>query len=181
MHFFFTQINHPVVATVLPDSKVIFNNTGSNITSKGFDTYLQLQVRPWELYAGYTFTIAERNYLKQDQFMPLTPKNRFAFVAVYEMGEAWRFGLEGSYTGPQYRDGDVKTPAYLFMAGLMEKKFGDAVSVVLNCENLLDYRQSNHETLYTGSLLHPVFKPLWAPIDGRAVNLAVRWNFVKKQ
>ena len=141
---------------------------------------MQLQLHQWELYVGYTFTIAKRNYLRQNQFMPLTPKNRLAVVVVHEIGESWRFGLEGSYTGPQYRDSDSKTPGYMFMAGLVERKFGDAVSIVLNCENLLDYRQSNHEALYTGTLLNPSFKPLWAPIDGRVINLAVRWSFVKK-
>lgn len=46
--------------------------------------------------------------------------------------------------------------------------------MILNGENLLDYRQSRYEQLYTGSITNPRFKPLWAPIDGRVVNLAVR-------
>jgi iron complex outermembrane receptor protein/outer membrane receptor for ferrienterochelin and colicins len=179
--FFYTQINNPVIATLQTDNSVSFSNAGNNIASKGFDTYIQLKLDEWELYGGYTFTIAERNYLQQNKFMPLTPKNRFAFVVVHEIEEKWRFGLEGSYTGPQYRDGDAKTPGYMFLAGLIERKFGDVVSVVLNCENLLDYRQSNHEALYTGSIINPSFKPLWAPIDGRVVNLAVRWNWAKKK
>ena len=179
--FFYTQINNPVIATVQSGNKVVFGNAGSHITSKGFDTYLQLKLEDWELYAGYTFTIAERNYLQQNQFMPLTPKNRFAFVVVHELEEYWRFGLEGSFTGQQNRDGDSKTPSYMFLAGLVERKFGDAVSIVLNCENLLNYRQSDHEILYTGSLLNPSFKPLWAPIDGRVLNLAVRWNWAGKK
>ena len=179
--FFLTRIGNPVIASVNSNGLVTFNNAGSNINSKGFDTYIQLSLQQWELYAGYTFTIAKRNYLLHNQFMPLTPKNRFAFVMVHEIGETWRFGLEGSYTGPQYRDGDSKTPGYLFMAGLVERKFGQSVSLVLNCENLLDYRQSNHEALYTGSLINPSFKPLWAPIDGRAINLSARWNWASKK
>ncbi|MES1221829.1 MAG: TonB-dependent receptor, partial [Bacteroidota bacterium] len=179
--FFRTLIRHPVIATVQPDSKVTFDNSSSHITSKGFDTYIQLQLSAWELYAGYTFTIAERDSAHEDDlYMPLTPKNRFAFVVVYELGEKWRFGLEGSYTGPQYRDGDSKTPGYMFLAALIERKFGDKISIVLNCENVLDYRQSRHEALYTGPISSPTFKPLWAPIDGRVINLSVRWNFAKK-
>ncbi len=179
--FFLTQINDPVIATVATDNKVSFSNAGNHISSKGFDTYLQYNLAAWELYAGYTFTIAERNYLQQNKFMPLTPKNRFAFVVVHEIGERWRFGVEGSYTGTQFRDDDNKTPGYMFIAALIERKFGDAMSIVLNCENLLDYRQSKHESLYTGSISNPVFKPLWAPIDGRVVNLSVRWNWAKKK
>ena len=174
--FFLTQINNPVIATELANSQVAFANAGSNITSKGFDTYIKLKLDEWELYGGYTYTIAMRNYLATNQFMPLTPRNRFAFVAMYDIEGKWRFGLEGSHTGSQYRDGDNKTPAYLFMALLVEKKFTKGISLVLNCENLLDYRQSKEEALYTGSITHPEFKPLWAPIDGRVVNLSLRWK-----
>jgi len=112
--------------------------------------------------------------------MPLTPRNRFAFVVVYEIENAWRFGLEGSYTGTQYRDGDTKTPGYMFMAFMLEKKFGKKVSLVANCENLPDYRQSRHEALYTGTITDPTFKPLWAPIDGRVINVSIRWNWGHK-
>ena len=178
--FFLTQINNPVIATVQSNNTILFANVGNNITSKGFDTYVKLKLDELELYAGYTFTIAERNYLPANKFVPLTPKNRFAFVVVEEIENVWRFGLEGSFTGPQYRDGDSKTPSYFFMAALVERKFGNKISLVLNCENLLDYRQSNHEALFTGSITNPTFKPLWAPIDGRVVNLSIKWNWAKK-
>lgn len=178
--FFLTNINNPVIATQQANEQVVFSNAGSHIITRGFDTYVQLHLHEWELYAGYTYTVAERKYLAQNQFMPLTPRNRWAFVGVYEIPEKWRFGLEGSYTGPQYRDEDSKTPGYLFMAAMVERKIGNAVSIVLNCENLLDYRQSRHEALYTGTVTNPTFKPLWAPIDGRVVNLSVRWNWAKR-
>ncbi|MBO9203764.1 MULTISPECIES: TonB-dependent receptor [Niastella] len=178
--FFLTQINNPVIATEEAAGPVTFNNAGSHILTRGFDTYAQLKLGAWELYAGYTYTIAERKYLKDNQFMPLTPRNRMAFVLVYEIEGTWRFGLEGSYTGTQYRDGDSKTPDYLFTALMVERKLGKKISLVANCENLLDYRQSRHETLYTGSISDPTFKPLWAPIDGRVINCSLRWNWGAK-
>ena len=179
--FFLTRIGDPVVAFVLPDRKVVFDNANNtSIVTKGFDTYVQANLNRWELYAGYTFTVAERKYRRQNQFLALTPKNRLAFVIVYEVEEKWRAGLEGSYTGPQFRDGDSKTPGYMFLAASVERKLGHQFSIVANCENLLDYRQSKHETLYTGSIANPLFKPLWAPIDGRVANLSVRWNWANK-
>jgi iron complex outermembrane receptor protein/outer membrane receptor for ferrienterochelin and colicins len=69
-----------------------------------------------------------------------------------------------------------RTPAYLFIAAMVEKRFGKKWSVVLNGENLLDYRQSRVEPLYTGSITNPTFVPLWAPIDGRVINLSVKFN-----
>jgi iron complex outermembrane receptor protein/outer membrane receptor for ferrienterochelin and colicins len=62
----------------------------------------------------------------------------------------------------------------LFIAALIEHKFGNHVSLVLNCENLLDYRQSKKEQLFFGTITNPEFRPLWAPIDGRVTNLALR-------
>ena len=62
----------------------------------------------------------------------------------------------------------------------MCRKFGERLSLVLNCENLFDKRQSKYESLYTGSITNPVFKPLWAPIDGRVINIALRFQPFKK-
>jgi iron complex outermembrane receptor protein/outer membrane receptor for ferrienterochelin and colicins len=172
--FFLTQLNSPIIATELPFGTVIFKNENKPIISKGFDTYVQWNVEDWEIYAGYTFTIAERNYLQQNQFVPLTPKNRFATVIARELSEKFRLGLEGSYTGRQYRYDATKTPGYLFVAAMIGYNVNSHIGIVLNCENLLDYRQSKHESIYEGSIINPQFKPLWAPIDGRAVNLSVR-------
>ena len=172
--FFLTQISRPVIATVQPNDDVIFSNAAKPIVTKGFDTYIQASLNGWELYAGYTFTIAKRKYLQHDQFIPLTPKNRMAFTIVKEFAKTWRGGLEGSCSGYQYREDASKTPDYFFMAGLIEKKLGQHISLILNGENLLDFRQSKKESLFTGSILNPSFAPLWAPIDGRVINLAVR-------
>jgi iron complex outermembrane receptor protein/outer membrane receptor for ferrienterochelin and colicins len=68
----------------------------------------------------------------------------------------------------------------MFMAAMVERKLGKKISLVLNCENLLDYRQSKHEALYTGTITNPTFKPLWAPIDGRVINCSVRWKWAGK-
>jgi len=172
--FFITQLNTPIIANELPFGTVIFMNEPKPIISKGFDTYVQWVVHEWEIYAGYTFTLAERKYLQQNQFVPLTPKNRFATVIARNISEKFRFGLEGSYTGSQFRENDTKTPGYLFIAAMVGYNITSHINLVLNCENLLDYRQSKHESLYEGSTINPQFKPLWAPIDGRVVNLSFR-------
>ncbi len=171
--FFLTNIQSPIIANEVMN-KIFFTNANKPIVTKGLDTYIRLTLDDWEIYTGYTFTVAERKYLTTNQFIPLTPKHRLAFTLVKEIEGLWRFGMEGSYNGSQYRDGDTKTPGYFFAAAMVERKFGDKISVVLNGENLLDYRQSKYESLYTGTITNPIFKPLWAPIDGRVINLAVR-------
>jgi outer membrane receptor for ferrienterochelin and colicins len=171
--FFLTQINNPMIATVVANNEISFSNAIKPIITKGIDTYIQLTLNDWEIYCGYTYTIAERKYLTQHQFVPLTPKDRFAFTLVKEIENKWRFGIEGSYTGTQIKDDNTKTKGYFFCAAMVERKFGKKCSVVLNGENLFDYRQSKYETLYTGTITQPTFKPLWAPIDGIIINASI--------
>lgn len=177
--FFLTKIFNPIVATENINNQVSFSNANKEIVTKGFDTYIQTKVYNWEIYCGYTYTITERKYLQQNQFMPLTPKNRMAFTIVRDFSTTgWRLGVEGSYNGHQYRMDATQTPAYFFTAAMIEKSVSKHLSMVLNGENLLDYRQSKIEPLYTGNIAHPQFQPLWAPIDGRIINLSVRIKLI---
>ncbi len=175
--FFLTQVSNPVIPTAQSNGDITFKNEVKPVISKGFDTYVRTTIDEWELYAGYTFTIAERKYLASNQFMPLTPQNRFAFTLARDFEKAkMRFGLEGSYTGSQYRLNGTKTPGFYFVAAMVEKKFGKHISLVLNGENLLNYRQSEVEDLFTGSISNPDFVPVWAPIDGRVINLSLKFS-----
>ncbi len=175
--FFLTSITSPIVANTNILNQTYFYNENKSIDSKGFDTYIKLKLDELELYTGITYTIANRNYLATNKFIPYTPKVRLALTALKENEEIrLRYGVEASYNGKQYRDDYTKTPSYLFVAALIEKKFAKHFTMVLNCENLLDYRQSKQEALYTGTVSNPQFKTLWAPIDGRVVNLAIRYS-----
>lgn len=172
--FFLTKIKDPIIASENIIDYVRFYNAAKPITTKGFDVYVKGKLDDWEIYLGYTFTSALRKYLTTNQFIPLTPKHRMAFTLVKEFEPNWRIGLEGSFSGSQYRNNATKTPSYFFAAAMIERKFGKNVSIVLNGENLFNYRQSNVEPLFTGSVSNPVFQPLWAPIDGRVINLSMK-------
>lgn len=174
--FFLTQISTPVLFNEQADKKVTLYNADGPVLTAGSDTYVQMELDGWELYLGYTFTNALRKYLAANQFMPLTPKHRFATVIAKEFSDHWFAGIEASYNGVQKRLDYSSTPGYLFAAAMMRYSFNKHWSVVLNCENLLDFRQSKKEPLFTGSLLNPQFVPLWAPIDGRVANISVRWK-----
>lgn len=175
--FFLTQVNHPIVGAINNNENLSYENASKPVVSKGFDTYIKATVDDWELYAGYTFTIVQRNYLRTNNEMPYTPKNRLAFTIVKDF-DAIDFtgGIEGSYNGKQYRLDRTRTPGYMFMAVMLSKGLGHHFTLVLNCENLLDYKQSKAEALYTGSVNDPQFVPLWAPIDGRVVNVSLKYK-----
>lgn len=172
--FFLTQLNHPVIASQQSNGQVTFSNGQKPILSKGFDTYVKLNWNDWELYAGFTYTIAERKYLEANQFMPLTPKFRMAYMLTREWEEKIRFCIESSYTGFQYRIDNSKTPDYFFLAAMVSYDFSKHLTAVLNVENLLDVRQSKFEPLYSGTVTNPSFSPLWSPIDGRVFNLSLK-------
>ncbi len=173
--FFLTSVNNPIIIeNDALGGNILFANANKPVVTKGFDTYIQTVLNGFEVYVGYTFTIAERKYLNTNQFMPLTPKNRMAFTLLRDFEKlGFRVGAEASYNGKQIRYDGSKTPGYLFAAAMLEKRLGKKIRLVLNCENLFDYRQSRIESLFNGSIMAPDFKPLWAPIDGRVVNLAM--------
>lgn len=173
---FYTQVNNPVITSTDSLGITAFSNADGPVTSYGSDTYVRINVDELEIYFGYTYTMARQEYNPTQPYITLTPRNRAATIIAYEEEGAWRVALEGSYSGFQYRDDGTRTPDYFFMAAMIEKKFKYA-SIVLNCENLLDERQTKHESIVIGSVSNPTFKPLWGPIDGRVINLSLVLRF----
>ena len=172
--YFQTNIQNPIIASEDINGKVSFLNASKSIVTNGFDVYAKAVLDEWELYVGYTYTNAIRKYLNQNQFIPLTPKHRIAFTLVKEFEPNFRLGFEGSFNGSQFKNDGTITPSYFFAAAMIEYKINKKISVVLNGENLFDYKQSNIEPLFTGTISNPSFQPLWAPIDGRIINLSIK-------
>jgi outer membrane receptor for ferrienterochelin and colicins len=171
--FYTTYINHPVTVT---DTTVglIFSNSTKSLFTKGIETYVQANADPVEIYFGYTLTDAVRRYNPAHPHVPLSAQNKFATLIAFEFSDHFRTGIEAAITGRQYLDDGSRTPAWLFTAAMMRYDV-NKISLVLNCENLFDYRQSRKESLIKGgSMQDPVFKEIWAPIDGRVVNLSVK-------
>jgi iron complex outermembrane receptor protein len=52
----------------------------------------------------------------------------------------------------------------------MAEKLWENFSLYLNFENFLDTRQTKFETIYSGSNTNPVFRDIYAPLDGFVVN-----------
>jgi hypothetical protein len=117
--------------------------------------------------------VAKKQYDTAAPYLSLSAKNKFASVIAYEFTSNFRAGIEAAVTGRQYLDDGNLTPAYPFVAAMVRydyRKF----SFVINCENLLDYRQTKKEDIVIPPYNNPTFKQLWAPIDGRVVNVSIR-------
>jgi len=183
--FFYTQLQNPLV---LPDGTagnglympgsgpLSWQNAAAPVVTQGLETYLRLRVDETELYLGYVFTDARRQYDPVNPHVELAARHKFAAVGTVEVTDNFGAGLEAAYTGQQYRSDGTTTPGYPMFAALLRYRRGPW-TLVLNGENLLDYRQTRHERVVLPPYGNPVFRELWAPVEGRAVNLSLNWRF----
>ena len=183
--FFYTRLQHPLV---LPDGTagngayrpgsgpLGWQNATAPVVTQGLETYLRLRVDETELYLGYVFTDTRRLYDPVNPHVELAARHKFAAVGTVEITDSFGAGLEASYTGQQYRSDGTPTPGYPIFAALLRYRFG-SWTLVLNGENLLDYRQTRHERVVLPPLGNPIFRELWAPVEGRMVNLSLNWRF----
>ena len=173
--FYITQINRPVIAEN-NSTYYSYINATKPLNTKGFETYVAIKHDDLEMYLGYTYTIAKQFYNSAQTNVPLSAKSKFAAVISNEFSPRFRACVEASYTGKQYLHNGSRTPGYLVAAGMVRYDIGK-LSLVLNCENIFDYRQTRKETIVYGSISNPSFKQIWAPVDGRVLNLSARINF----
>ena len=185
--FFYTQINQPLVLQTLvvpPNSppgrmaQRVYQNAGAPVVSRGFETNLKLGLEDWKLFVAYSFTDARRQYEAQNDRVEFAPQHKLVTTLVYEKEKSFRAGLEGFYTGQQHIGGGEYSPAYWIM-GLMAEKMFRHFSVVGNLENFTDTRQTRFETILVSQLTpgNPLFRPIYAPLDGFIANLALRIRF----
>jgi outer membrane receptor for ferrienterochelin and colicins len=176
--FYSVKINMPIVSYRLSLGNFLMNDEGS-IKTLGTDTYIRLAYDELELYLGYNHTLAQKFNIKDKVTNPIyySPQDKFAMTLAYDVEGKWRFGVENAWVGNQYKSNGTKAKNYWFFAGMVERKF-KRFSVVLNGENLADFRQSRFEPLYDGVKTNPQFRALWAPIDGRVINLSLKINLL---
>jgi outer membrane receptor for ferrienterochelin and colicins len=172
---FYTRVNSPVSTVTNPDGTIAFGNFDDHIDSKGSETYVRIGLEHFDFYLGYVYAQPER-YTDAGKFdVTLNARHKFAADAVYEIENSWKFGAEAAYTGEQYISEVEKRRGYPFVAAMIQKTLGK-FQLTLNCENLLDFRQSSVENVVLPPYEHPSFAPVWAPLEGRIVNLAVRFK-----
>ncbi|MBE7178124.1 MAG: TonB-dependent receptor [Mucilaginibacter polytrichastri] len=171
---YYTHIGNPIIAVVHPDQTLSLNNAPFHIRSAGTDTYIRMHYDALELYLGYNHTISRQNGTGRKVYLPFSPQDKASATIAYDIEGKWRFGIEASYIANQYINENERVRNYLFSAAAVERKFGPHFSLVLNGENLGDFRQSRFSPIVSGATDNPQFAALWAPIDGRVINMALR-------
>ena len=59
---------------------------------------------------------------------------------------------------------------------LMVERLWEKFSIYINFENFLDTRQTRFDSIYTGSINNPVFRDVYAPLDGFVINGGLKFN-----
>lgn len=167
--FFFTRIRNPLVIDTLAGPTYKLINSNGYLDSKGFETNIKFSYEHFQLYIGYTFTDAHLNENGVIRENPLTARNRLNNVLVYENDKKLKLGLEAYYYSSQPLN-DGKTGRAFWTFGLMAEKGWKMISLFINFENFTDTRQTRFDTIYTGTITHPVFRDIYAPLDGFVIN-----------
>ena len=184
--FFHTTLAHPVYTThfvvLNPPLDLTLTNAAAPIITAGTQTYVQASYKAFEAYIGYIFADVHKSYdaLVSETYTPrflATPRHNFSATFFYTLEHRWRVGVESSRIGETEIENGAKSPAYWLFAFSVRREFTKHFSATLNNENLFDVRQVRYSPVYTGGIARPYFNALYAPLDGRVINLALQFKF----
>lgn len=170
--FFYTRLNRPLVL-VNNGTAFEFENSSGYLDTKGMETNVRLTYGDFKLFIGYTFTDANTHFDDGKQWLPLTARHRLNNVLMYEIEDKLKLGLEAYYYSPQQLSDGTMGKSY-WITGFMAEKLWEHFSVFINFENFTNTRQTHFGTIYTGSINNPVFKDIYAPLDGFVVNGGIK-------
>ena len=179
---FASDIDDPIQTLRNDDGTLSLVNAVDPVRTKGTEILASLHQAPIHMVASHTF-------LKSTELVPggttrrnvpLTPRHSFGMVGAYE--EEWgRAGLEVYYTGRQDLDDDPfrdRSKSHVVVGLLVDRKIG-RFRFFLNAENILDTRQTEHDSLIRPSqtLDGRWTTDVWAPLEGRSFNGGVWISF----
>lgn len=166
--FFATQINNPLVLDSFQ-----FANKIKPVITKGFESDIRLRLDEFQVFIGYIFVNAQRKYDISQSIVPLTPQHKINMDIIYEKEDNYSLALEAYYLASMFRNHDTKTKEYITF-GLIAQKHFKHFSLIANCENLFDVRQTRFENIVIPPMDSPTFRQVYAPLDGRVFNVALR-------
>lgn len=170
---FYTKISNPLVLTQVQNGFYEFLQPKGYIDTKGLEANAKLTYKNFKLFVGYT--LADVHQQKENSYsaFPLVARHRLNNVLMYELEEQLKIGLEAYYYSKQkLNDGSTGQAYWIF--GLMAEKLWEHFSLFVNFENLTDTRQTKFGPIFTGSVSNPVFKDIYAPVDGFVVNGGIK-------
>ena len=171
--FFYTRINNPLLLSRVGINTYKLLNSGGHYDTRGGETNIKLGYGDFKLFLGYTYTDARLHVGNTKGVNPLTPRHRLNNVLMYEIEDKWKLGVEAYYYSHQLLNDGTTGQSY-WLCGFMAEKLWEHISLFINFENFTDTRQTRFDTIYTGTVTNPVFRDIYAPLDGFVVNGGIR-------
>jgi iron complex outermembrane receptor protein len=173
--FFYTQLNNPLLLQPI-NQELMFKNANGHIDTKGMETNIRLSYGDFKLFLGYTYADVMTHFNNTKKWLPLTPKHRLNNVLMYEKEDKIKIGIEAYYYNKQLLSDGTMGISY-WICGAMAEKPWEHFSVFVNFENFLDVRQTRFDTIYAGPISNPVFRDIYAPVDGFVINggVKIKW------
>jgi outer membrane receptor for ferrienterochelin and colicins len=178
--FFASNIDHPVYV----DRGAVYSiiNLPGPTKNRGVELLATWRKSPFTATASYTYVRSSELEPSGRAEVPLTPRQNFGVVGMWEKEGVARIGLECYYTGEQrleynpYRD---FSKSYLLVGAMAERKVAAHVKLFLNLENLTNVRQTRWDPLLlpTRASDGRWTVDAWAPLDGRVINGGARFSF----
>ena len=159
----------------------LVNNPGQTRT-RGVELQVRHRWRELLISGSYVFVDAtEPDLLGGRQRVARTPRHTAGLIALWEVEDKGRIGIEAYYTGKQRLDNDpFRTEGRPFVQVGMsgELKFGPA-SVFVNLENILNVRQTRYSPLVRPTPATDGRRTVdaWAPLEGFVANIGLKFSF----
>jgi iron complex outermembrane receptor protein len=171
--FFLTHLDHPL--TLEQDVNDIFRlrNLDGFIRSKGSETNVAIIVDHLKLFLGYTFIDANQHQAGIVNGVPLNSPHQINAILMLEEHASYRLGFEAYYYSPQKLTDSTTGRGYTIF-GIMGEKTWGPVTLFANFENIFDTRQTRFGPIFTGSRQTPEFRDIYAPLEGRYLNMGVK-------
>ena len=173
--FFYTRIDNPILLTPLSNGNLQYLQPRADLNTKGMETNVKITYGDLKLFVGYTFADVTQHILNNISTYPLVSRHRLNNVLIYEVEDKFKIGAEAYYFSPQQLNDGTQGRGY-WTAGLMAEKIWDRFSLFINFENLTDTRQTKFGSIYTGSIVNPDFKDIYAPLDGFVINGGIKFK-----
>lgn len=170
---FYTRINRPLVLVGAPGGKTELRNSGGHYDTRGMETNIRLLYGDFKLFIGYTYTDANTHFAGEREWLTLTARHRLNNVLMYEIEEKLKIGLEAYYFSRQKLSDGAFGRSYWIM-GFMIEKIWEKFAVYINFENFTNSRQTRFDTIYTGTIDNPIFRDIYAPVEGFVVNGGIK-------
>ncbi|MEX2477841.1 MAG: TonB-dependent receptor [Gracilimonas sp.] len=171
--FYYTYLDNPLVLEEGNDNFFRVNNLKGHIRSRGAETNLAFIREPLKLFFGYTYVDAVEKEESTTHQVPLNSPHQINTILMFEEHGSYRLGFESYYySAQQLNDGSTGQSYTIF--GIMGEKTWGRYTVFANLENMFDTRQTRFSPIYTGSRQQPEFEDIFAPLEGRYVNVGVK-------